>query len=362
MPDLLLKAGKCLLVLLMSSFVPITCVSFFRFRLQKKRREYKNVIETLGITGTGDPQLSVEAEYSPRDYILPIIFATFVCILGFGFLLFAADVLQVNQTRPNVFLTGIVDLDADGIRKVRWQSSVILVFAFLGAFTWSAQNIVRRLITADLTPSTYYAAGLRMIFAACLALLLSWPLRSAGEAASALPGIAFLAGILPEQAFIYLKEKIGLFSKTKDADALDLGMIEGLNLFHKVKLSELGIDNSQNLAEANLIDLLLRSSFSTCQLIDWILQAKLHVHFKDDIAKIRSAGVRTAVDFQAKCATAEQQSVLAQHTQIPEIALKIIHESLKQDASIAALADLRRRVNTYRTGATQPAKSMSAGT
>jgi hypothetical protein len=199
-----------------------------------------------------------------------------------------------------------------------------------------------------------------MIFAASLALLRSWPLRSGGYAVSLLPGVAFLAGILPEQALIYLKQKIGLFTKAKEANELDLGMIEGHNLFHKVKLGELGIDNSQNLAEANLVDLLLRSCFSTCQLIDWILQAKLHIHFKDDIAKIRRAGLRTAVDFQANCSTADQQSALARHTGIPEIALKIMNESLKRDPSIAALADLRRRVNTYAGPSTYSAPKLMA--
>jgi hypothetical protein len=59
-------------------------------------------------------------------------------------------------------------------------------------------------------------------------------------------------------------------------------MIEGINVFHKVRLGEVGIDNVQNLAEANVIGLLLKTPFNPSQLIDWIAQAKLYLYFKDD--------------------------------------------------------------------------------
>jgi hypothetical protein len=353
--EILVSAGKAFLVLVLSSFVPITCISFFRFRLQKKRREYQNVIESLGIAGSADPNVSIESEFAYKDYILPILFTTFVCILGFSFLLFGEGIVKVHHDRPNAFLTGIYN---EGVERIRWESTVIGAFAFLGAFTWSAQNIIRRLITADLTPSTYYAAGLRMVYATCLALLISWPIRSALDSATILPGIAFMAGILPEQAFLYLKQKtFGRFSKP-EANELDLGMIEGLNLFHKLKLGEVGVDNSQNLAEANLIDLLLRTSFSTNQIIDWILQAKLHVHLKDHMLVIRKTGIRTAADFLD---TAAQEAEISEQTKIPSLTLKTIRHILERDVSIPNLDALRRRINSYSPGVSSPGKLAATG-
>lgn len=49
------------------------------------------------------------------------------------------------------------------------------------------------------------------------------------------------------KAFVYRTES--------RADELPLDMIEGISLFHKSQLNEVGIDNAQNLAQANLVKL-----------------------------------------------------------------------------------------------------------
>ena len=100
-----------------------------------------------------------------------------------------------------------------------------------------------------------------MIFASLVALVLSWFLKDLPGREHTLPVIAFLTGMLPEQAVLYLQDKSKIFSNTgaMRSRELPLTMIEGINTFHKVRLGEVAIDNSQNLAEANLIELLLRT-------------------------------------------------------------------------------------------------------
>ncbi len=144
---------------------------------------------------------------------------------------------------------------------------------------WSARDIIRRLISGDLTPSVYYSAGLRMVYAALLSLMLSFLLLAAlpiSPSDKLIYVVAFLTGMLP------------------------LDMIEGINGFHAARLSEVGVDNAQNLAEANLLDLLLRTPFNPGQLIDWIAQAKLYAYFKADIEKLRRVGIRTIFDFRSR--------------------------------------------------------------
>src|SRR6266487_5574137 len=82
------------------------------------------------------------------------------------------------------------------------------------------------------------------------------------------------------------------------ADDLPLEMIEGINIAHKIRLNEIGIDNAQNLAEANLLELLIRTPFKPRLLIDWIGQARLYIYFKNDIVNLRKSGIRTIIDLK----------------------------------------------------------------
>ena len=69
-----------------------------------------------------------------------------------------------------------------------------------------------------------------------------------------------------------------------------------MNRHHAVRLGEVGIDNGQNLAEANVVELILKTPFGPDQLLDWIAQARLYVYVKDEIRVLRRYGVRNALD------------------------------------------------------------------
>ncbi len=287
--QLLLSALKIVIVIALSSFMVATVLTFLRIRLQKKEREFKNVLRVLGIR---DEEVlhftsSIKDEYAARDYLLPTAFATFVCLAGFTALLFGRELVSINPGSPNLILTGamVTGLTPEEVQAMRSQGMLALTMAYLGAFIWSARNIVRRLINGDLTPSTYYSSSIRVIFASLVALMLSFVLNSLPSRAytgELLPVVAFLAGMVPEQALVYIRDKVGIFSRSREetADELPLDMIEGINAFNKVRLGEVEVDNSQNLAEANLIDLLLKTPFNAEKLVDWIAQAKLLLYFK----------------------------------------------------------------------------------
>ena len=110
--------------------------------------------------------------------------------------------------------------------------------------------------------------------------------------------VSFLVGIFPERALSWMKESLGraFRKKASSAHALPLEMLEGISSFHKARLSELGIDNVQNLAQASLMELILKTPFNPRVLIDWMAQARLCMEFKDQTSKIRQAGIRTIFD------------------------------------------------------------------
>ena len=74
-------------------------------------------------------------------------------------------------------------------------------------------------------------------------------------------------------------------------------MIEGMTAYDIFRLEELGIDTCYDLANADFIPLLLKTSYGSRELIDWLLQAKLCVRFGESIEELRTRGIRTITDF-----------------------------------------------------------------
>ncbi|MDH3715887.1 MAG: hypothetical protein OET44_18800, partial [Gammaproteobacteria bacterium] len=170
--------------------------------------------------------------------------------------------------------------------------------------------------------------------------------------------VAFLAGMFPERALNFLREKVKIFSRHQGAaDELPLEMIEGINLFHISRLNEIGIDNAQNLARSSLIDILLKTPFNAMQIIDWIAQAMLCVYFKDGIHSLRNIGVRTVFDLRA--ADASNIDAIAQQVDFLEKAsnssvnpsplrVKLVYEWVKKDPTITMLEGFQDRLSGYR--------------
>ena len=116
-------------------------------------------------------------------------------------------------------------------------------------------------------------------------------------------------------------------------------------MFHRVRLGEAAIDNAQNLAQANVVELLLKTSFNPVQLIDWIAQAKLYLVFKDNIGKMRSVGIRTVFDYKYVCEDESNLEALEKETGISKLTLKLANELLNQDSAVINLEQFSHRLN-----------------
>ncbi len=355
---------KILLILILSSFMPILACSFLRTRVKRKQEEYGRAIAFLGVDDSQGAfaTRAVIDEYSWGSYIVPVIAATLVTAFGLVSLFFAADLVALDEVERNVVLTGLFDgADPEQFDRLRWQSMVVLTMAFLGAYLWSCQNIIRRLVAGDLAPIEYFNSTLRMILAPLLALMVAFLAEASGFASTsrtALPVVAFMAGMLPGAAFFYLQEKFaGLLGWSENsAHNLRLTMIEGLNRFHEVRLSEAGIDNAQNLAEANLVALILKTPFGPHQLIDWIGQAQLFLEFKDDLEKLRRHGIRTAFDLREITDEARLGEIAAA-AEVSSVTLQTVADRLRTDSRFERLAEFRRRLSAIDWPADQPPRN-----
>lgn len=344
---------KSLLVLLLSGLMPISAFSFVMVRRTKKEAEFARVVEVLGIA-RDEAEFArnrVTEQFAARDYRLPVLTAWLLSVIGFISLLFGADLVSEHVGKTNFILTSLFlfDGDKEAMQHLRLQSQVVMSLGFLGAFLWSAQNIIRRLNTGDLAPSVYFYSAIRLILAPVLSLMLallieSTPAESTVE--TALPVIAFLVGFFPDEALLYLKERTPIFRSTSKtaAHALPLTMIEGINVFDRARLSELNIDDAQNLATANIIELVVRTPFSPNKIIDWIGQAKLYVYFKDCIVDFRSRQIRTIFDLCELAENEEMIKSLAQECDIDVMGLRHATDMAAKDPNVNQLLEFQNRL------------------
>jgi len=348
-------------VLVMACFMPWTAYSFLTSRLKRKKNEYGEMLKHLGYSdGKGPAYLpSLDTEFEHRDYFLPVAFASIITLLCSIVLIFGSRFIQHPEV--SLILNGpsiAVHKDLNTTEINDLFGMLIIAFAFLGSYIWSIQYLFRRLVTVDLTPGAYYGIGIRIIFSVFVALLIYYVLTDGNIAAkkgathvydapSMLALYAFFAGMFPQRALQYLQDKVR-FMNTNDkmkAEPLPLKMIEGIGLFERTRLLEVGVDNAQNLAKANFIELIIRTPFNPREIIDWIGQARLYLYFKEDIKPLRKAGIRTIFNLK-KLGGDEQilEKIATLSGNVPLDKLKIVYAIIKNDPDIKELEHALERL------------------
>jgi len=333
-------------ILLLSSFLPLTVCSYRRYRLPKKTSEYNRIMEKLLEAGMEDSftKSLVDNEYLSKDYILPLIFITVFSFLGFSVLF---------SNNADLLLAGMELVKGKEIQAYKIRSLIAIGMAFLGSYLWSVQYIFRRLVTIDLPPGAFYSVGLRMIVGSFVALafhhfIVALPSGKIGATVdivpegtlmNMLPVIAFLTGMFPQCALKYIMEyfKFTASKPEKRAEELPLDMIEGMTPFHKVRLSEVGIDNVQNLAQASLVELILKTPYRPRQLVDWMAQGRLCLSFKSEVKKLRKAGIRTMLGYKIAGEEGKLDDI-AQSTGLDPVYLNNVYHIFKDNPAIERLA------------------------
>ena len=333
------------IIVLIGGFMPITAFSFFRIMMDKKVKVYNKALNEMGIKSSR----KVADTYSPSKYVLPVFFVTLICVLAIASIIFEGHFIGASDN--SLLLTS--GYFANGNKALINQSMRVIGFAFLGGFIWSAGNIIRRMIAYDLSPSVYYNAGIRIILASVIALVLSFILGAEGSDNlisfnASLPAIALLTGMFPERVLQYL---VSLYKRYVGGDneitkQLSLYNIEGISMQHKERLEEIGIDNAQNLATASLTQLLIETPFEARQLLDWIGQAKLLCYVKGDIDKFRSVGIRSIFDLRKGQKSREAIMEISDAIELQRPLLQVVYDQVQDDEGIKALHRFQQRLNS----------------
>ena len=192
-----------------------------------------------------------------------------------------------TETLFPVFLTTTVF--AVAWTAVLWDTSFVsnpsgvtdmLKFGFLGAYSFSIQMLMRRFFQNDLKASAYASVVLRVFIVAILvAVVHQIPALKNNPSVEAI--VAFFIGFFPlvgMQALQRVVASVLRVTVPSLSPAYPLNQIDGLNVWYEARLLEEGIEDMQNLATANLVDVILHTHVPVGRLIDWVDQAHLYQH------------------------------------------------------------------------------------
>ena len=200
----------------------------------------------------------------------------------------------------------------DGFKDFATENTVqAMRYGFLGAYLYSIQLIYRRYTTLDLQPAVFMYCSLTLIaglvfnyvaFETITDVTGASSNSGAGVTAGISAIVAFSLGYFPALAITWFNKLAfaGLGVTKRHNNEKPLSLIEGISQFHESRLRDNGIDNVQNLATADIRALLLNTTFSAQEVIDWIDQAILLVYLdKESITHFRDVGIRALSDFNA---------------------------------------------------------------
>jgi hypothetical protein len=283
---------------------PIYSVFHQAWRSQSRRRIdetpraeglYRKKFE--GLFGTVSSRDGVAFSAFRAENLWPVAMATIVISVGWVLTIRPEAIFNVTFVSADTVPSGRPTAPLEAIR-----------FAFMGAYFYVLQMLVRRYFQNDLKTSAYVNATVRVVIVILLVWVLDVVWNDPATEGQRL-AVAFVIGVFPQlglQVLIALIKwplKVVVPSLSQRFPLSDL---DGLNVWYESRLLEEGIEDMQNLATANLVDVMLNTRIPTERLVDWVDQSLLYLHLdhqngnggESDRDKLRRFGIRCATDLE----------------------------------------------------------------
>jgi len=221
---------------------------------------------------------------------------------------------------------------------------IALAFSFLGTLIYTLRDIALRFYTSDLYSKTLVGYVIRFLFAPIVCLVIAYSLSERWPSALA-PLLFFAIGLLPQRWIQYIFEITRRYTglKKRRGNELSLDQIAGMTEYMAYRFDEIGISDAQNLAYVDLR--YLRSNvgmgYGDRLLCDFVAQAILLVHLKEDFAKLQGYGIRDIVSFENVVKVGNYVELARTMGMAPEKFRALLHVCA-DEAMRTRVAELRR--------------------
>ncbi len=290
----------------------ITVLYVVRMKTEKLRRMQSELPpeEYLGQRGEYLRQ-RLEETFQVRKYLGSMSTMTVVVLFGVGIILLFKPApsgatggvdfgLGANFLMLGPFMAEYVRGDQAYVERLM-ISLTAFQFGFAGGYVYFLTHLVRSYFTLDLTPNTFVSASVRMILGSVLALVISFVGLPGVDWPGGVVALSFFIGFFPSRGLLFLEKLVtdripGLRRESRETP---LRSLRGMSEAHEVRLDREGLDNVENLAQANWLDLYFRTALPIAQLRSWIGEAWLRTHLGDDYEVVRAAtGITDASELQ----------------------------------------------------------------
>jgi hypothetical protein len=270
------------------SLLPILAAVLFRgFLVARKQNDLTDEIKKLngeqsemveGRGGVDKVRQLIDNHYRWRALLLPSSLVSAFYLAGF---VLGLDYIHTHDAHiASRLFPGNVLVQAR-----------LLLYTFLGVYLFNSGTLIRRVYLIDLSEQVFWAAIYRMLLSMGLAITLL-PFGFTSHVEVVFFAIGFLANVFLDWV-LEMAMQIGGINVSKRED-FSLRMVRGINIWKDYRLEEEGIENAQNLATADAIELAVKTHYSLRTLIDWIDQAMVITRFGLKTKDLEAAGLNVS--------------------------------------------------------------------